>query len=191
MKVTRRQLRKLIMESVYLPGSKADIYDQAGIGSQRQDTLAALADTDDEDARSSSAELFNLLRRPDSPEMVDLKVNHTVTWKGGAHTFDIPREIYLPILKLYNDPSTGIRDYITGINPFDPTYTEVDVADELGEPWDEFESAIENYMSYVHNYTKSLKQRFNLEYVPGARLGSGSNSDELNSILQHTFSWIE
>ena len=179
------------MESVYLPGSKADIYDQAGISSQRQDTLAALADTDDEDTRSSSAELFNLLRRPDSPEMVDLKINHTVIWKGGEHTFDIPREIYLPILKLYNNPSTGIKDYITGINPFDPSYTEMDMADKLGAPWDEFESAIENYMSYVYNYTKSLKQRFNLEYAPGGALGTGANSNELNRILQYAFAWLE
>ena len=179
------------MESVYLPGSKADIYSQTGIATQRQDRLSTLADTDDEDARASSAELFNLLRRPGSPEMVDLKINHTVSWKGGEHTFDIPREIYLPILKLYNDPSTRIKEYLEGTNYFDPSYTEMDIADELGAPWDEFESALENYMSYVYNYTKSLKQRFNLEYAPGANLGTGANSGELNRIMRYAFQWME
>jgi len=179
------------MESVYLPGSKADIYSQTGIATQRQDSLSALADTDDEDARASSTELFNLLRRHDSPPMIDLKINHTVRWKGGEHTFDIPREIYLPILKLYNDPSTRIKEYLEGTNYFDRSYTEMDIADELGTPWDEFENALENYMSYVHNYTKSLKQRFDLEYAPAARLGIGANSGELNRIMRYAFQWME
>jgi len=191
MKITRRQLRSMIEESVYLPGSSADIYRQTGIDTKRQDNMSTLADTDDEDARAQSVELFNILRKPDSPPMIDLKINHTVRWRGGEHTFDIPREIYLPILKLYNDPSTGIKEYLEGTNPFDPSYTEMDIADELGAPWDEFESAIENYMEYVYNYTKALKQRFNLEYAPGARLGSGANSGELNAILQYSINWIE
>ena len=179
------------MESVYLPGSKADIYSQTGITTQRQDSLSTLADTDDEYSRAQSVELFNMLRKPDSPEMIDLKINHTVRWKGGEHTFDIPREIYLPILKLYNDPSTRIKEYLEGTNYFDPSYTEMDIADELGAPWDEFEHALENYMSYVHNYAKSLKQRFNLEYAPGANLGRGANSGELNKIMRYAFQWME
>ena len=191
MKITRRQLRKLIMESVYLPGSKADIYSQTGISTQRQDALSTLADTDDEDARAQSVELFNMLRKPGSPEMIDLKINHTVRWRGGEHTFDIPREIYLPILKLYNDPSTGIKDYITNVSQFDPSYTEMDIADELGTPWDEFESAVENYVSYVYDTAKSLKSQYGLDYAPAASLGSGANSDELNSIMRHAFQWLE
>ena len=86
------------MESVYLPGSKADVYSQTGIDTQRQDRLSALANTDDEEARASSTELFNMLRKPGSPEMIDLKINHTVNWDGGEYTFDVPREIYLPII---------------------------------------------------------------------------------------------
>ena len=191
MKITRRQLRRLISESIYIPGSKADVYRQTGIDSQRQDNLSMLANTDDEDARLSSTELFNMLRMPGSPEMIDLKINHTVLWRGGEYTFDIPREIYLPILKLYNDPSTRIKEYLEGTNYFDSSYTEMDIADELGDPWDEFESALEKYISYVYDYAKSLKQRFNLEYPPAANLGSGANSDELNRILRYAFNWLE
>ena len=191
MKILRSQLRKLIRESVYNPGSKADVHSQTGISGDRQDTMARLAGTDDEEDRSQSAELFNLLRAPESPEMIDLKIMHTVKWKGGEHTFDIPREIYLPIIKLYNDPSTGIKDYITNVDYFDESYTEMDIADDLGPPWDEFESAIENYMSYVYSFTKSLKQRHNLQYTPGARLGRGANSDEFNLIMRYAFQWLE
>jgi len=55
-KITRRQLRKLILE-VYVPGSPADLYDRYGITSAEQEQLAMFTKSDDRKFRKQGREL--------------------------------------------------------------------------------------------------------------------------------------
>ena len=180
------------MESVYLPGSKADVYSQTGIDTQRQDRLSALANTDDEEARASSTELFNMLRKPGSPEMIDLKINHTVNWDGGEYTFDVPREIYLPIIKLYNNSSTGIKDYIENNTAklYDPKLPVPDIEEDLGEAWHEVEEAWVAYYDYVRDVRQAVAKKHNIPYPLLVQFGK-TNSDQFNKIYDSIWTWTE
>jgi hypothetical protein len=56
MKITRRQLRKLILD-VYKPGSKADLYDKFNITGEEQEFISDLSKSEDEDFRTQGREL--------------------------------------------------------------------------------------------------------------------------------------
>ena len=56
MKITRQQLRKLILEA-YIPGSPADLYDKYGITAAEQEQLAMFTKSDDRKFRKQGREL--------------------------------------------------------------------------------------------------------------------------------------
>ena len=56
MKITRRQLRQIILE-VYKPGSPADLYDRYGMTGEEQEFIGNLTKSDDPDYREQGREL--------------------------------------------------------------------------------------------------------------------------------------